>query len=1101
MDATDDAVPDPLMPDRGRASTPEGSDACIVRVLGPLEVMSAGVAASLGSPKQRALLVLLALNANEVVSTDRLVFLLWGDDAPRTAVHSIQIYVSELRKALAVLASAPVIATVSTGYRLEIRSDAVDVHRFERLVQDGRRALRARESAAGLSALRAAVGLWRGTALQEFAYDDFAQPQIRRLGDLRLDVIEELAAAELAAGQVREALQRIEAAVDDDPLREGFVELLMLGLYRSGRHVHALRAYQSHRQLLAEELGVVPSPTLQRLYERILVHDPSLRPELTDARPHQGLRHNPYKGLRPFRESDSGDFFGRDHLVQKTIALLSGGQRLVSLVGPSGSGKSSVVAAGLIPQLRAGAIAGSADWPIISLILGADPLRELAAAITRETGGSSRESAGDLHEEDTDLLPSLPELPEDGRVVIVLDQFEQLFLAADETSQRRFLDALLAALTVTDPRLMVVLTLRADHYDRPLRNAGFAATFAPGVLNVLPMTSTEIEAAVVGPAAGVGVDVDPELLAELVADTADQPGSLPLLQFALTDLFDRATAARLTLDDYTALGGLRGILARRADDLYDSLNEQEQGVAMQLLLRMVRIGRGSDDAGRRVLMSEFTSLDLDPVALSEVLDQFSRNRLLSFDRDQNTGAPTVELAHEALLKQWDRLADWVETHRESLHRVESIRIAAANWQDSGRHPDYLLAGVRLAEAETHTSNSALSLSANERQFVEASVDREKAEQNAESARLVEQRQLERRARRRLVGLAVAVILAIGAVVVGVVTHGGAKAKHVALFYSTSGELGLMISAGFDRGVSDFGFVAKKIEGDSADPTTHLNAFSAGQQLIVVFQIGSDVEAVAQHHADTRYVLLDRRVDAPNVTSVEFADNQGSYLVGAAAALKTKTGTIGFVGGVDTDVIWQFQAGFEAGAKAINPGIRIVTTYLASPPNYSDGFLNPPAGEAAARKLYAAGVDVVFAAAGTSGLGVFQAATDLSTPDRYLWAIGVDSDQYNTVTTLPGTVNSSAWQAHILTSMIKRYDTAVYSVLDSYAHGHLEPTPQLLGLAENGVEISYSGGYINDIQPRIEALRNQIISGEVKVSCRPSDRPPLSASNASLACGP
>ena len=115
-----------------------------------------------------------------------------------------------------------------------------------------------------------------------------------------------------------------------------------------------------------------------------------------------------------------------------------------------------------------------------------------------------------------------------------------------------------------------------------------------------------------------------------------------------------------------------------------------------------------------------------------------------------------------------------------------------------------------------------------------------------------------------------------------------------------------------------------------------------------------------------------------------------------------------------------------------------------------GFLNPPAGEAAARKLYAAGVDVIFAAAGTSGLGVFQAAADLSTADNYLWAIGVDSDQYNTVTTLPGSVNASAWQAHILTSMVKRYDTAVYSALDSYAHGHLATTPQLLGLAQKGV---------------------------------------------------
>ena len=502
-------------------------------------------------------------------------------------------------------------------------------------------------------------------------------------------------------------------------------------------------------------------------------------------------------------------------------------------------------------------------------------------------------------------------------------------------------------------------------------------------------------------------------------------------------------------------------------------------------------------------MSEFTGLDLDPVALSEVLDQFGRNRLLSFDRDDNTGAPTVEMAHEALLKQWGRFAEWVETHRDSLRRVESIRVAAVNWEDSGRHPDYLLSGVRLteAEAEAHCTNSAIALSESEREFINASADRRRAEQDTEAARLADQRRLERRARRRLAGLALALVLLIGAVVIGIVTHGGAKPKHVALYYASGGEIALLVSGGFDRGVSEFGLVAKKIIADTPSPLTHLDVISAEQQLILVFGPTLDVAAVASKHVDTRYVVLDHRVSGANVTSIEFADNEGSFLVGAAAALKTRTGTIGFVGGMDEDVIWQFQAGFEAGAKAINPQIRILPTYLAIPPNYSIGYSDPTAGETAARKLYSAGADVIFAAAGTSGLGVFQAAADLSTSDKQLWAIGVDSDQYNTVTSLPGSVNSAAWQAHILTSMVKRYDTVVYNALDSYAHGHLQATSQLLGLAEKGVDISYSGGYLNDIQPRIEALRQEIISGKIRVPCRPPDRPAPKPGGESLACGP
>ena len=339
---------------RDRISDVDAS--CSFNLLGVLEVSAPGGTLDLGPPKQRALLAALILHANEILSSDRLIELLWGDSPPRTAAHSVQIYVSELRKSLATLPRGAAIETIPPGYRLRVDDASVDIFRFERLVERGVEAGRGTDTAVAIARLSEALALWRGDPLQEFAYAEFAQRHIRRLEGRRCDALEELAAAELAAGHVRDAVRHAELLHELEPLRERAVELLMLGLYRSGRHVQALRAYQAHRKFLADELGVMPSPALQRLNEQVLLHDAALEPESRDAvnlaRLHRPAR-NPYKGLRPFREVDAGDFFGRDALVERMLAELATGRRLIALVGPSGCGKSSVVAAGLVPALRA----------------------------------------------------------------------------------------------------------------------------------------------------------------------------------------------------------------------------------------------------------------------------------------------------------------------------------------------------------------------------------------------------------------------------------------------------------------------------------------------------------------------------------------------------------------------------------------------------------------------------------------------------------------------------------------------------------------------------------------------------------------------------
>ena len=243
-----------------------------VRLLGPLEVLRAGDAVSVGGPKPRALLAVLALEAGRVVSADRLVESLWPGETPDTAAHAIQVYVSQLRKAL----GAGAIPRRAPGYVLELDPERIDVHRFVRLADEGRETLAAGDPAAASTVLRDALALWRGSALADFTYEPFAQTDIARLEELRLVALEERIEADLALGRQAELVPELEALVDAQPLRERPRAQLMLALYRAGRQADALAAYRAARETLIEELGIEPGPELRKLEAAILRQDESL---------------------------------------------------------------------------------------------------------------------------------------------------------------------------------------------------------------------------------------------------------------------------------------------------------------------------------------------------------------------------------------------------------------------------------------------------------------------------------------------------------------------------------------------------------------------------------------------------------------------------------------------------------------------------------------------------------------------------------------------------------------------------------------------------------------------------------------------------------
>jgi DNA-binding SARP family transcriptional activator len=243
-------------------------------ILGPLEVRDRGKTLALGAPRQRAVLALLLLNANQILPADRLIDQLWGDEAPETVKVILQGYVSNLRKIL----GAAAIVTRAPGYMLELEADRLDLHRFEALLAEARDAAAAADPARAATAFREALQLWRGPALVDFAYEPFAQAPILRLDELRLTALEDRIEADLALGRHAELVAELEALVAEHPLRERIRGQIMLALYRSGRQAEALEVYREARRALVDELGIEPSQALQDLEQAILRQDPALDP-------------------------------------------------------------------------------------------------------------------------------------------------------------------------------------------------------------------------------------------------------------------------------------------------------------------------------------------------------------------------------------------------------------------------------------------------------------------------------------------------------------------------------------------------------------------------------------------------------------------------------------------------------------------------------------------------------------------------------------------------------------------------------------------------------------------------------------------------------
>jgi WD40 repeat protein len=439
-------------------------------------------------------------------------------------------------------------------------------------------------------------------------------------------------------------------------------------------------------------------------------------PPLDDA----ALTVCPFKGLAAFDVADAGYFFGRERLIAELVAKLVG-VPLVGVVGPSGSGKSSLVRAGLLPALAAGVLPGSDAWPQLLVRPGEHPLRVLRGA---QAELDAREHA-----------------------VLVVDQFEEVFTACrDEDERHAFIDAI----APDKGAGVVVLVLRADFYGRCASYPALSRLLGANHVLVGPMRRDELRRAIELPARRAGLLVDPELVDALVADVQDEPGGLPLLSTSLLELWQDRDGRRLRVAAYEQAGGVHGAVARLAEGTYRRFDDGQQRTARAILLRLAGEGEGETVVRARVALEEFGE------EARPVLDELTDGRLLS------VGEGEVEVAHEALLREWPRLRGWLEEDAQGRRLHRHLRAAAREWQAGGRDPGELYRGARLASALDWATDHDRELNASERSFLDTS-------QTASG-------RAHRRLRMMLAGVACLLVLAVIAAVVALNERGNTRAQ-------------------------------------------------------------------------------------------------------------------------------------------------------------------------------------------------------------------------------------------------------------------------------------------------------------------------------------
>ncbi|WP_456843935.1 nSTAND1 domain-containing NTPase [Cellulomonas sp. P5_C6] len=674
-----------------------------IQVLGPLAV---GGSDGYGL-RDRVVLEVLVVRANAAVDTEVLADALWAQAPPVTWPKVVQGCISRLRKQL----GPDAIETTAYGaYVLRVHEDQIDSRRFERLLGRARDHLADGDPDRASYVLDEALSLWRGRALADLDEWEPGRTEAERLDGLRMEGQELRVEAEIAAGRARARLDDARALVREAPFRERRWALFARALYQSGRQTEALDVLGRAKRMLREELGLDPGTELLTLEAAILRQDP----DLDGAESLTTSLVCPYRGLLPYESEDAETFFGREVDVESCLSRLRE-RGVLAVVGPSGTGKSSLVRAGVVAGLRAEGVAVVVTTP------GSRPLDSLAALAAR---------------------PPFP--------VLVVDQAEEaVTLCTEATERTAYLDRLAAY------DAPVVLALRADRLGELSTHLGFARLVEKGLYLLSPMSETNLRAAIEGPARQAGLRLEPGLVDLLAREVEGEPGALPILSHVLRQTWERREGPTLTVEGYRATGGIRDAVAQSAENLYNGFDEHQQAQVRGMFLRLVAPSSNDGAPIRARVPRDRLALD---ASHERLIDLLAAARLVSSDEGD------VQIAHEALAREWPRLRGWLEDDIEGQRVFRHLTGAAEAWDVMERPDSELYRGVRLAAATEWADRHHGELTETEQSFLDASGRNAERELRAKA-------RSNRRLRLALAGVATLLVVAL---VAGITALGAAR---------------------------------------------------------------------------------------------------------------------------------------------------------------------------------------------------------------------------------------------------------------------------------------------------------------------------------------
>ena len=709
------------------------------------------------SDKARALLAYLAVEADRPHRREALAGLLWPDTPEQTARTNLRSALANLRQVLLDhQARPPYLLVTRQTIQLNPEGDYwLDVDAFHKIT--GKQEIQGKEaSSISIPELSTAVDLYRGQFLAGFyvrdalLFEEWALITRESLQRSALNAMHHLTEHFQETGAHDLALQLAQRQVDLEPYREDAHQQVMWTLALNGQRNEALLHYEQFRELLQAELGVAPLEQTQEMCARLVNGDLPGSPTAESILRREPKRVGtcPYRGLSAFREIDEPFFFGREEITELLIETFKDRSVMTVIVGSSGSGKSSIVSAGLLPELQK-----VGDWLSIDFRPGRRPFQSLVAALLPHLKPGLDEAktqelslafqTGELILRDT-LQQVLEKHPPASRLLLIVDQFEEIYtLCSDSTIRRRFLDSLLGAVeTGTTPHhspFSLILTLRADFMGQALTYRPLADILNKHSFILGPMNQDELRAAIANPAEAQGAAFEPGLVTRIHDDVGQEPGNLPLLEFALTLLWEHLDQGWLTHAAYEKIGRVGGALACYAEDVYLALEKDQQEDAQRIFVQLVQPGQGTEDTRRLGSRFEFGEHRWN------LIQHLADKRLVVTGQDEER-RETAEIIHEALIQEWDRLRGWVDADRAFRVWQEQMRTAMNQWEGSGHDKDALLHGVALRKAENWLIEKPNELSEMENQFIHASLHAQREREEAENIRQERERSLERRSR-------------------------------------------------------------------------------------------------------------------------------------------------------------------------------------------------------------------------------------------------------------------------------------------------------------------------------------------------------------------